>query len=381
MIVFKTFLKILNKNKIMFIFYTILLFSITMMNTTNNENNMSYVQSKPAIFIVNNDEEGIITKDFVKYLDSNTKIIKIKNNEESIDDALFNRRIQYVIYIPKNFSDELIKGNKLNLDIKKVEHYNSAFAEMIINRYLNLVTLYSKDIKDIDILLSKVNDQLNKNINIEVTSKVGNNSSKLNFYYNFVSYSIMASLVYIICIILSSFRNTIIRKRNIVSSMNYKKLNRQLLLSNFILSFIVWFIYVLLSFIVVGNSLFSINGLIYCINLLVYTICATAVAFLIGNAIGNKNALTGIINVVALGTSFLCGVFVPLNMLPNIVVFIGHLLPTYYYVKTNDLLSGIEVFNFNTLKPIVINICIIILFTIVFMIISNIIYNKKRKIS
>ena len=57
MIVFKTFLKILNKNKIMFIFYTILLFSITMMNTTNNENNMSYVQSKPAIFIVNNDEE------------------------------------------------------------------------------------------------------------------------------------------------------------------------------------------------------------------------------------------------------------------------------------------------------------------------------------
>ena len=84
---------------------------------------------------------------------------------------------------------------------------------------------------------------------------------------------------------------------------------------------------------------------------------------------------------MALGTSFLCGVFVPLNMLPNIVVFIGHLLPTYYYVKTNDLLSGIEVFNFNTLKPIVINICIIILFTIVFMIISNIIYNKKRKIS
>ena len=37
---------------------------------------------------------------------------------------------------------------------------------------------------------------------------------------------------------------------------------------------------------------------------------------------GNKNAINGIINVVALGSSFLCGTFVPVEFLPNRVFFI-----------------------------------------------------------
>ena len=128
------------------------------------------------------------------------------------------------------------------------------------------------------------------------------------------------------------------------------------------------------------NIMFSMYGVIYMINSFIFTMCATTIAFLIGNIVQNKNAISGIVNVVALGSSFLCGAFVPLEFLPSSVITLAHLLPTYYYVKSNELLTTIEVFNFNTLKPILINMIILISISIVLIIITNIISNKKQKI-
>lgn len=126
--------------------------------------------------------------------------------------------------------------------------------------------------------------------------------------------------------------------------------------------------------------MFTTHGLIYLINSFIFTICTTALAFLIGNFLNNKDAINGIVNVVALGSSFLCGAFVPQSMLGSSVLKIAHLLPTYYYIKNNELLTTIEVFNFETLKPLIINMFIIVIFAIIFMIFTNILSKKKQKI-
>ena len=66
------------------------------------------------------------------------------------------------------------------------------------------------------------------------------------------------------------------------------------------------------------------EGLIYILNSFIFTICATTMSFFIGNLITNKNAVNGIVNVVALGSSFLCGAFVPMRWLPDSVLKIAH---------------------------------------------------------
>lgn len=43
---------------------------------------------------------------------------------------------------------------------------------------------------------------------------------------------------------------------------------------------------------------------------------------------------------IALGMSFLCGVFVPQNMLGEQVLSASKFLPAYWYVKANDMLGG-----------------------------------------
>ena len=382
MTVFKTFWKILNKNKITVIFYTVMLLIFGISNMQTSEKSMSFVADKPDVFIVNNDEEKGITKDLINYITQNSNIVEIENTEEKINDALFYRDVNYVVYIPENYNKGFMEGKNPEIKIKSTGDYQAAFEEMIVTRYIKVANIYQKSIKDEDKLISKINETLSKETEVEITSKLDTNTiSKATFYYNFASYSILACLMLIISLILNSFNDEMIRKRIVVSSTNYKKHNRILLLSNCIYSLILWLFYVGISFVILGNIMTTKTGVVYIINSLVLTICATTLSFLIGNLISNKGALNGIVNVIALGSSFLCGAFVPMEWLPDSVLKIAHALPTYYYIKTNELLKNLEKFNYETLKPLITNMVIILGFALIFTILTNIITKKKRKIA
>ena len=381
MIVFKTFLKILNKNKFIIILYTVFLIGFGGFNMQTSDNSTNFVASKPDIMIVNYDEEKGITKDLIKYITDNSNIIELNNNEEAINDGLFYRDVNYVIYIPENYSEDFMDGKNPEINIKSTGDYQSSFAEMLLSRYIKVANIYQKSIKNEDELTSKINETLSKQSEVEITSKLDTDSlAKATFYYNFASYSILACLVYVICLILSSFKDIKIQKRTIISSTNYRKLNRQLLLSNSLFSIILWGVYVALSFVLIGDVMFSNQGIIYLINSFIFTMCATTIALFIGNLVSNKNAINGIVNVIALGSSFLCGAFVPMEWLPDGVLKIAHILPSYYYISSNESLKTLEVFNLETMQPIITNMIVILGFSIIFIILTNIVSKRKQKI-
>ena len=381
MTVFKTFLKILNKNKFIIILYTMFLIFFGGFNMQTSENNTNFVASKPDMMIVNYDEEKGITKDLIKYIEENSNVVDLKNNEDAINDALFYRDVNYVVYIPKNYNKDFMDGKNPEIEIKSTGDYQSSFAEMLLSRYIKVANIYQKSINSEEELINKINETLSKKSEVKITSKLDTNIlSKATFYYNFANYSIMACLIYVICLILASFKDIKIQKRTIISSTNYKTLNRQLLLSNSLFSIILWMIYVVLSFILVGDIMFSIHGIFYLINSFVFTICATTIALFIGNIVSNKNTISGIVNVIALGSSFLCGAFVPMEWLPDGVIKIAHILPSYYYISNNEVLKTLELINLNTIKPILLNIIIVLSFSIMFIILTNIVSKRKQKI-
>lgn len=381
MTVFKTFLKILNKNKFIVIMYTVILLVFGISNMQTSDNNMSFVSSKPDVLIINKDTNNSFTNNLIKYIEDNSNIKDIDNEEEKINDALFYRDLNYIIYIPENFSKDFIEGKNPTIEVKSTGDYQSSLEEMILKRYLNVASSYLNFTDSEDVLIEKINNTLSIGVDVELTSKVDKTSlDKATYYYNFASYSILACLILIISLVLSSFNSLVIRKRIIISYTDYKKHNRLLLLSNCCYSIVLWLFYVVISFVIVGKIMFSVYGLIYMINSLFLTLCATTIAFLIGTLVNNKDAISGIVNVIALGSSFLCGAFVPVDFLPDSVLKFAHVLPTYYYINSNNLLKTLEVINFTSIKPILINMLIIICFSIMFMIITNIVSKYKRKI-
>lgn len=382
MTVFKTFFKIVNKYKFTILLYTVMLIIFAGFNMQTSDNSMSFVASKPDVLIANNDENRKLTNNLVNYIESNCNIIDIEDTEEARNDALFYRDVNYIIYIPENYSRDFLDGLNPEIEIKSTGNGESSYAEMMLTRYIKIANIYQKETQNEEELIDKINNALLNEVQIEVTSKLDtDNLSRATFYYNFLNYIILAGCVYLICLILSSFREEKIRKRTIISSMNYKKHNRQLLLSNAILTIILWIFYVILSFILIGDIMFGKHGVILIINSSIFSICSLTIAFLIGNLINNKNAINGIINVVGLGSSFLCGAFVPIEWLPDNILKIVHILPSYWYIQTNEMVKTLETINLQTLKPILTNMGILLIFSILFIIITNIITKKRRKIA
>lgn len=382
MTVFKTFWHVINKYKATIILYTILLIVFGGMNMATNDTGFNFTNSKPDILIINEDEGSALSENLVKYLNDVTIVKDIKDYEDNVDDAIFYRDVNYAIYIPSSYQEDILNGKKPEIKVKSTGDYQASLAELMLTRYLNIEYSLASISQDVDYITSTINDTLDDMTSIEISSTIDTTSvNNATNYFNFASYSIMAAILFVIGIVLNSFHEGNIQKRTIVSSKNYKVLNKELLLSSLVYTLIVWLLYCGISFFMVGNIILSMRGLIYIINCLIFSFTTLTIALLVSSLINNKEALNGIVNVIALGSSFLCGAFVPMEYLPPFVLKIAHVLPAYWYIKSNELMKSIEVINLTNIKPIIFNLAILIIFAIIFIIINLIVSKKKQKIA
>lgn len=382
MTIFKTFWQVVNRYKGTIILYTVMLIAFGGINFQANKETLEFTDTKPDILIVNHDKNSELTNNLITYLENNCHIVSVKDTEEARDDALFYRDVSYIIYIPKNYQENVLNGINQELQIKSTGTYQASLTEMMLKRYLKLQNIYTKVYNDPNKIIKAINNNLEEKTTIQIKNKVDTNkTSKLTSYFNFASYSIMAVTIFIICLVLTSFKKQNVKKRIIVSSTSYKEHNKLILLASFVYAIIVFLLYTLLALILLGNSLISIRGLFYLLNTFIFTICCLTLALLISNIINSKNAISGIVNVVALGSAFLCGAFIPVRWLPESVLQVAHILPAYWYINTNELLTSLEVFNLETLKPILVNYIILLLFILIFIIINNLVSHKKLKIN
>jgi len=378
MIVFKTFLKVLNKNKGIILLYTLILLIFAYFNMKNGETTTNFSSEKTDVYILLEDENIGLTKNLVDYLKSVSLVKEIK--EEKLEDALFYRDVSMIIKIPKNYRIDTLNGINREIEIQSTGDYTASLEKMLLEKYLRIQKIYLNEQLEETKVIEQINETLNKKVTVELTSTLDRSSlSKAKLYFNFSNYAILAGLVFVICLMLTIFKEEKIKKRTLVSSLNYKKYNRILFLSNGLFTIILWLLYVLLGFVLIGKTMLSYHGLFFMINSFIFSMCALSIALLIGNVSQNKEALSGIVNVVALGSSFLCGAFVPMEFLPKSVVKISHVLPSYWFIKNNDLISNLEQISLKEVHPIITNFAILIGFIIIFSIGTNLISKKKLK--
>ena len=385
MTVFKTFLKVLNRYKGMVILYTVMLIVFGGLNMKSNNQTTDFIATKPSVLIINNDENVGLTKGLIDYISENSDVKNIENNDDSINDALFYREVNYIIYIPENFRRDILSGKNPEILVKSTGDYQANLAEMMVEKYVKLANVYIKGLYENESvekenkIIEKIKNVLNQNTEIQITTQLDTtNLAKLSRYYSFANYTLLAGVIFVICTILSSFRNEMVNKRTIISSTNYKKHNLQLMLANSLFAICLWGLYIIVSFILFGNAMCSLHGLLYGINSFVFVLCTVSIAFLISSLVKSKGAINGIVNVVALGSSFLCGSFVPTQWLPDYVIKIAHILPSYWFIHNNELIQNIEVVNFDSLKIVFINMGIVLLFTIGYVVCSNFVVRRKR---
>ena len=379
MTTFNTFWKIVKKYKGTIILYTVILIAFGGINLKNNDISQTFDQEIPDIAIVNKDENKSLTNNLINYLDKNTKIRNIK--EKDLEDALFYRDISYIIYIPENYTNDLLNNKNPEINIKTNNNYDATLSELILTRYLKTQNIMLKQSTDENEIINNINEVLETQVNINLTSKQNiSNIEKTATYFNFASYSITAVVIFITCLVLSSFHQKEVNKRIIISSTNYKKNNKWVLISSTLFASIVCIFYIILGLILLKEPLLNIKGIIYIINTALFTFTTLTLALLISNLIYNKNAITALVNIIALSQAFLCGAFIPAKYMPDKVLQVAQILPARWYIKSNDILKNVENITINNTNQIITNMIVMILYAIIFIILTNIVSKYKEKI-
>lgn len=378
MTIFKTYWKIVKKNIGIIILYTVMLLVFGTMNLKANKNSFEYISSKPDIIIVNN-SSGIITDNLISYLKTNANVKNI-TDENDIDDAVFFRDANYVIYIPKEFENKIENGKEFNIDIKTNNSYDSYIASELLNKYLDVFSKYMNLYNDKILAIQKLDNTLNKKADVVIENKTSLNT-KTSLFYNFSSYSIMAIVIYIICLVLSSFNDEKISKRTSLSGMNYKTFNNYLYISSFTFTFIIFIVYLILSFLILKSSILNINGFLYSLNMFIFFIVSFTMAILISNLVKSKGAISGVVNVISLGSAFLCGAFIPVKYMPSFALKIAHIFPTFYFIDNNEYIASLQNFDKVSYEFVLKNFIIMIIFVMIFLILNSLVTRFKRKVN
>ena len=114
--------------------------------------------------------------------------------------------------------------------------------------------------------------------------------------------------------------------------------NLQLAFGSIFYCLAAWLLFIITSGIFYGEAIFSEKGLLCIVNSFLLLPLGVSISLIIACFAPSGNIITMINNIVTLGMSFLCGIFIPQQMLGESVL--SKYLPLYWYVKNNDLISG-----------------------------------------
>lgn len=393
MIVFKTFWRIMKRYWWIVFIYVAILTSLSVINL-NAAPVTDFVDTKPEITIVSQDSSDLATKPFTKnfldYLSKNTKIIDLKESETT--DALFYQKISMILYLPEDLESKILSGQKVTLNYRTSGNYTAELSKNLIKRYFELQRteiLESKNSskeqsnipsEDSEKIISNLNQRLDQSPTVRLASKNATNLSKIAAFFNFASYTIMAIILYVTCFINASFNKSSVKKRTMVSSLHLKKYNFSLLLANSIFAFSVFALLTTLSFFVLGNIVLTPFFIFEILNILLYTLAALTLAELVSTFNLSRDAVSGVVNLLSLAPAFLSGAFVPTYFLPSFVLTIAHIFPTYWFIDTNNKITTMTEFNFNSFLTILPNLLILVLFSIIF-IVANLVLSKKKRVN
>ena len=393
MIVFKTFWRIMKRYWWIVFIYVAILTSLSVINLKTAPVT-DFVDTNPEITIVNQAPSDLATKPFTKnflhYLSKNTKIIDLKESETT--DALFYQKISMILYLPEDLESKIISGQKITLDYRTSGNYTAELSKNLIKRYFELQRteiLESKNSskeqsnilsEDSEKIISSLNQRLDQSPNVRLASKNATNLSKIAAFFNFASYTIMAIILYVTCFINASFNKSPVKKRTMVSSLHLKKYSFSLLLANSIFAFSVFVLLTTLSFFVLGDIVLTPFFIFEILNILLYTLAALTLAELVSTFNLPRDAVSGVVNLLSLAPAFLSGAFVPTYFLPNFVLTIAHIFPTYWFIDTNNKITTMTEFNFSSFLTVLPNLLVLVLFSIIF-IVANLVLSKKKRIN
>lgn len=381
--VFKAFFNIIKKNKMTFILAIAINLAITFAYSRINQNDTqgSFEANKSSIAIINLDE-GPIAKELENYLKKNNRVVAIDSSEKGQQDALFFKEVMYIVTIPKNFSREFVAGKKPALPTKSVPNSQAEFqTSALINQFVNKVAFYYKNFpeKDDVALLRMVKDNLanEAHVSFESTVKTSGNKNETARIFNLLAYGLFMTILSSIGFVSISMNRKDLKDRNNCSPLSDRKRSSFFYLAVALFALGSWLIFVTISLVLSKSSLGNPMTQLMLLNAFVFLLAMISLAVTVSYFVTTTEMISGLNNVLVLGTCFISGAFVPQEMMSEPVLKISSFFPTYWFITNNNLVANLESYTSKTLEEFYFNIGILLLFVLAFALIGFIVRRER----
>ena len=344
--VFNAFMKVLRKRIGVAMIWVVafLVISVVVVNSSGEEESVFEAEKIDiCVFDEDNTEESKALKEFIG---EKHNIVTVENDEDAILDILYYGNADCVMTINEGYAQKLAAGETENLFSSYHVHdsYEAKLAESLVDEYVCTVTAYRAGGEDMSSALAKTKEAMSKEVKVMDVSEKTGGSNDFYFYFRYLPYVFLSVMIVALCPVLLKLNNKEIRHRTNCSCITARSQSAQTILGSAVFVLAIWLIFMTAG-ILLSGEMYSGRMWYAVINSFIFVVIAAGIAILVSAFAPEERVVNVISNIVGLGMSFLCGVFVPQELLGDGVLKAAKFLPAFWYIKANNMLQGSETFS------------------------------------
>lgn len=342
--VLKVFFKVLKAKLPAASAYIVVFFCIAVAMANMGGTTEDFSDTSVTLSVIDNDKTDA-SKAFCDYLSKNNRIVEIENDERAITDSIYNEVVSYVLVINEGYEEKISKGETDGLfeNYKNPKSSKGIFIDSKVDLYAKTLSAYITGGSSIETALEKTKDTLGEEIKVTMETfkkDTGSDfSDSFTYYFQYIPYGILSVLITALSPVLLTLNKKEIRDRTNCSCIKFSSQTAQIILGSFLFAIVLWAIFAFAGVMMNGGGLGERHYLAV-LNSFVFALISLAVALIVSNLAKSQESVGMLTNIIGLGMSFLCGVFVPQSMLGDGVLNVARFLPAYWYVRANDMLAG-----------------------------------------
>ena len=338
-------MKIAKRKLPIVLMYVWIFIVLLIMFTAYGPQDTSFEEKSLGVCVIDEDNTDA-SRAVTEYISKSHKLVELENDKDVIIDSLYYTRVDYVLVIKEGYAEKIADGQTDNLfeNYQLPDSYAGVYLENDIDLYIRTLNSYIAAGNDAENAAALTAEALDYKIDVTIeTFSDEADGATMNqgtyFYFRYLVYILLSVLITMLSGILITILRKEVRDRSNCSGTPSFSQTMQIIAGCIVLVLILWVVFMIIAMIYKGGIL-SGNELYAVLNSFVFTLIATAIAILVAALVSNNSVINLVSNIVSLGMSFLCGVFVDQNLLGGTVMRIAKFLPAYWYVRANDIIAG-----------------------------------------
>ncbi|MBR1664014.1 MAG: ABC transporter permease [Ruminococcus sp.] len=337
--VFNTFYKILFKNCGVVIMYISIFLFISIANAKSVHTQTEFEDSKPNV-LINDLDDTDASKELCSYLESISVVSYDTLTDEEMTDKMYYLQLGYYIEIEKGFEERFASGDTEGIITHKAMDgsMDERLMDSNIDMYLSTAKAYTASGDDALTALKNASKTLDEKA--EVTMLNEEVSVGIDSYYRFLPYLLLSAIIMSLCNVIIIMTKKEIKMRTFSSGISPTRFLAEIALGVGTFILVIYLVCCVIIPVFVLGAEVNHDLMIMMLNSLAFTIFTASLVLFISNIVEKPQLISMIGNVIGLGMSFLCGVFVPLEVLSDGIKKVGMFMPAYWYEILNYAVAG-----------------------------------------